>query len=254
MNESFYLTLPSNASSKVYPDNTIAHYFTVLPTRITLSGEWEAGLCEIHFPRTWHNIGKRAAYINVYTDIQSENPPAKRLMIPAGNYSDPRMLVSAIEEILRKNKYNIIIDYDSFVQRISITLPPKTRVALSETLRDIFGFMHYVLENTGETDKAFLAPLGTDTDRGIKGLYVYTDVIQPRIVGDTQVRLLRVVPVQGSQGQMVAVNFQNIHYVNVLNKEFDTIEIYITDDTGEIVPFEGGKLVVTLHFRPKHSL
>lgn len=255
MNESFYLTLPSNASSKVYPNNTVAHYFTVLPTRLNLSGEWEAGLCEIHFPRTWYNIGRLDGVLTVYTDIHSSEEKGARVSIAAGNYSDPRMIVSAIEEVIRKSeKQHLSLNYDTFLQRISITLKPKTRLAMSDTLRDIFGFMHSVLENIETTEKTYTAPLAADTDRGIKGLYVYTDVIQPRVVGDTRVRLLRVVPIQGAQGQMVAVNFQNIHYVNVLYKEFDTIEIYITDDTGEIVPFESGKLVVTLHFRPKHSL
>ncbi len=40
----FYLTLPSNASMKMYPDNTLAHYITNLPQRIDLTGEWECGL------------------------------------------------------------------------------------------------------------------------------------------------------------------------------------------------------------------
>ena len=53
----FYLTLPSNASMKMYPDNTLAHYITDLPRRIDLTGEWEYGLAEIQYPHTWYNIG-----------------------------------------------------------------------------------------------------------------------------------------------------------------------------------------------------
>ena len=41
-----YLTLPSNASMQVHPDNTLAYYITDLPQRISLSGEWECGLAE----------------------------------------------------------------------------------------------------------------------------------------------------------------------------------------------------------------
>ena len=39
----FYLTLASNASMEMYPDNTLAHYITDLPQRIDLTGEWECG-------------------------------------------------------------------------------------------------------------------------------------------------------------------------------------------------------------------
>ena len=57
MTNDFYLTLPSNASMKMYPDNTLAHYITDLPQRIDLTGEWECGLAEIQYPHTWYNIG-----------------------------------------------------------------------------------------------------------------------------------------------------------------------------------------------------
>ena len=39
----FYLTLPSNASFDLHPDNTLTHYITTLPQRVSLSGQWECG-------------------------------------------------------------------------------------------------------------------------------------------------------------------------------------------------------------------
>ena len=52
----FYLTLPNNASMKMYPDNTLEHYITDLRQRIDMSGERECGLAEIEYPHTWYNI------------------------------------------------------------------------------------------------------------------------------------------------------------------------------------------------------
>ena len=43
----FYLTLSSNSSMKYYPENTLAHYTTVLDQGVDLSGRWEVGLSEI---------------------------------------------------------------------------------------------------------------------------------------------------------------------------------------------------------------
>lgn len=46
-----YLTLPSNSSNDIYPNNTSASYTVRLHREILLeSGEWEVGLAEIHFP------------------------------------------------------------------------------------------------------------------------------------------------------------------------------------------------------------
>ena len=84
-----------------------------------------------------------------------------------------------------------------------------------------------------------------DMSRGFESLYVYTNVVEPRVVGDSLVPLLRIVPLSGMQGDTVSKTFQKTQYVPVLCKEFGTIEI----DTSRSVPFERGKVVVTLHFR-----
>ena len=43
----FYITLPSDVSSDVYPDNTVANYTTKLSQRIHLDGEYEVALPDI---------------------------------------------------------------------------------------------------------------------------------------------------------------------------------------------------------------
>ena len=52
----FYLTLPSNASMKIYPDNTVAKYTTQLPNNIELDGDWEVALTEIQYPHKFYNV------------------------------------------------------------------------------------------------------------------------------------------------------------------------------------------------------
>ena len=80
-----------------------------------------------------------------------------------------------------------------------------------------------------------------DMSRGFESLCVYTNVVEPRVVGDSLVPLLRIVPLSGRQGNTVSQIFQKTQYVPVLCKEFGTIEIDIRDDTGRPVPFERGK-------------
>ena len=47
--------------------------------------------------------------------------------------------------------------------------------------------------------------------------------------------------------------FTNVHYVPLLLKEFGTIEVDIRDDTGRRVPFEYGRVTVTVHFRRRRT-
>jgi hypothetical protein len=42
-----------------------------------------------------------------------------------------------------------------------------------------------------------------DISRGLHSLYVYCPLVEPRMVGDAQVQLLRIVPVEGRDTEMV---------------------------------------------------
>src|SRR5688572_30289327 len=61
----FYLTLPSNSSQELFPNNTLTEFTTQLPSTIELTNEWEVGLAEIMFPRSWYTIPKEGLIIEV---------------------------------------------------------------------------------------------------------------------------------------------------------------------------------------------
>ena len=90
-----------------------------------------------------------------------------------------------------------------------------------------------------------------DIKHGINSLYVYTDIVQDRIVGHIMVPLLRSVPAHGSRGDIAYHGVIRVLYISVQNKSFNTIHIDISDDTGAFIPFRSGRSVVTLHFRQK---
>ena len=60
----FYLTLPSNSSLNIYPDNTVAKYTTQLRKRIELDGDWEVGLMEMIYPYSFTNVS--GEWIQIY--------------------------------------------------------------------------------------------------------------------------------------------------------------------------------------------
>ena len=78
---------------------------------------------------------------------------------------------------------------------------------------------------------------------------VDSSIVEPRIVGDKIAPLLRIVQITGRHGEMVTTRFDHVLYIPVLSREFGSVETEIRDDTGRPVPFERGKVTVTLHFR-----
>ena len=71
-------------------------------------------------------------------------------------------------------------------------------------------------------------------------------------MGNAQVPLLRTIPLQDvSYGQVKSYTFTNIIYVPLAKRHFETVEVELRDDTGELLPLEEGKTVLVLHIRPR---
>jgi hypothetical protein len=90
-----------------------------------------------------------------------------------------------------------------------------------------------------------------DVTRGVNYMYVYCPLVEPRMVGDAQVPLLRIVLGEGRDAEMVTRVFDPVQYCPLVLKRFQTVEIDIRDATGVKIPFERGRVVVTLHCRKR---
>ena len=85
----------------------------------------------------------------------------------------------------------------------------------------------------------------------IYSMYVYCDLLQHVVVGDTKAPLLRIVnkPPRTFTRRHLHKIFNPILYVPPQKKNFDTVEINIMTDTGDPVPFRSGKSILVLEFR-----
>ena len=227
--DDFYLVLPSNASMTRHPNNTLAQYITNLPRRICLSGDWECGLTEIHYPHDWYNV--RDARLTVEHDGEMETDGDKPGRVKLG--------------------------YEPVTQKIVAHMKGDTKFALFGDLPDILGFGTGDSRTSIESSARSMFVRGystVDLRRGFESLYVYSSIVEPRIVGDKIAPLLRIVPITGRHGEMVGARFDHVQYMPVLSREFEAVETEIRDDTGRPVPFERGKVTVTLHLRRRrHS-
>ena len=88
-----------------------------------------------------------------------------------------------------------------------------------------------------------------DIEGGIHGIYVYCDLVDHVVVGDTVAPLLRIVESNGYNGEMIYKIFEQPRYLPLRKKHFDVIELDIRDVFGEPILFETGHVTVTLHIR-----
>jgi len=88
----------------------------------------------------------------------------------------------------------------------------------------------------------------------ITSIYVYSDQTKYQTVGDSQVPLIGVFPVQGKDGDQLYWNFNPPYYIPVSCSTMASINIRLCDDHGDDVPFQKEeKVVVRLHFRRRRA-
>jgi hypothetical protein len=85
--------------------------------------------------------------------------------------------------------------------------------------------------------------------------FVYCNIVQPQFVGNSLKQLLRTVPVStGTLGTTVHKEFITAHYIDVLTNDFDTVEVELRNDSGKLIDFQFGKIILKLHLRRRNLL
>jgi hypothetical protein len=87
-------------------------------------------------------------------------------------------------------------------------------------------------------------------------IYVYCNLVEPQIIGDTLAPIIRMVNTdfqQYSFGENVTKSFASLQYVPLMKLSFSTVKIDLRDNTGNLIPFCSGHSAVTLHFRRRRN-
>jgi len=254
----FYVTLPSNASMTVYPDNTVTEYSTKLPFPLELDGQWEVGLAEMTYPITWYNVEREECRLELQFASADLFRGNSMLFVPEGRYETARELVEETRRMVHKHfrkmakvRNNTLLKPEDFLndgfndrtQKVTIQATG-CDVVMSDKLADLLGFESRILRQ----DKVE-GTSAVDLNRGYNSLLVYCNVMVDSIVGDVRAPLLRTVNVKGRYGDSVREIFTKPLYVPVRRNRFDTIEISIKGETGRPVSFNSGSSCMTLHFK-----
>ena len=107
------------------------------------------------------------------------------------------------------------------------------------------------------SDKNERFPLNTyisknsiNLNSSIDSLYIYTNIINNVIIGNTENQLLRIISIDNiNHLNFITKHLLNPYYIKIKFNEIKIIEISIRDNLGKLITFEFGKIVLTLHFR-----
>ena len=244
----FYLTLPSNTSLAVFPDNKTTSYRArvKLPQTIDLEGNWEVGLYSISYPNTWYTLQDGSDTHIFYAD---KSGLFQQAIVDYGYYNSMQELVKAVNKALTKNvNDNTKLTHNALNGKVTVQLKNRYQLGLAERMSIALGFGRNDIKIITKTaESPYVADLTI-----VSTIYVYCDIVEPQIVENTSAQLLKSIPAEGKFGDIIAKTFTNIQYVPIRTKSFEAVEILLRNDTGDPVPFERGKVVITLHLR-QHS-
>ena len=269
----FYLTLPSNSSQQYFPENTMTEFTTKLSSSIELTNEWEVGLAEIMFPRSWYTIPKKGLTIEVdcprcdsalvlYNNKHESLNFTTKIQIKGGYYNTMDELIQELNDAsVRAFAYTRdfsdgpirppVFEYKYTAKRTCVTLQVGMTLEFPPELETILGLdpSQNPLSNITNDTLRIGGNYSSDLQAGIHALYIYCDLLQFTHVGDIKAPLLRVVYSGGEMNDVVTRYYERPRYIPLQKKNFDCVQIIIRDDLGEKIQFENGKVLLTLHFR-----
>ena len=229
-----------------FPDNKISNFVTKLSRTLQLDAEWEVGLAEIDYPHTWYNICEGKNSVEIYTPDKFDLLfQTVEYSIQPGYYEKVQDVINALHKAGLANLTDVVLSYDDTSKRVTVKCGKCIVVKLRGDIAMMFGFLNDTTIRASD-EKGFTLAL---PDTGNQYFYIYTDIIKSQYHGDVVVPVLRNVTVKGEHGNYVSKNFERPHYVSLNKKIFDTISINIRDEAGDLVAFEHGKVIITLHFR-----
>jgi hypothetical protein len=271
--DQFYVTLPSNASMSIFPDNTKANFITELYKPIKLESKYEVALVEITFPkleRQQNNIlgsieiaklkhtvnpdDHDSRYFNIYSnDIKNKSLDEiisiiNQKIIEAINWKD---VVAKPQLIKSKDPNYLHLEFNQFEADLY--------VLFFGEIADILGF-----KSSNKSEFRYRSSSSKITGRNIKfenfsniefevnTMFIYTDIIEYQYVGDYSRQILRTVHLDKSN-HSICKTYSTPHYVPVATNFFDSIHISIKDGQNNFIKFNSGseQVIVKLHFRPK---
>ena len=242
--DSFTIQLVSNASSEMFPNNTLSPFTNFLPQQVNLEGQWEVAVSEISYLSMYQKVteGKFSFHDNELSKTKYY------YYLEPGLHHCITDIVEAINSLIQKknnnNKTCIGVKGDRRTQKNAfLFVSDESFLVISNIdLGHIFG-------GDVRNDRGLLmlvkgphkSLFAYDLVR-IHSLMIYTDIVEYNIVGDTKAPLLRFFPFisKVKSGDVITtgqyMNYQtinNLQFRRLLKNSFHSVQIDLRYTSGE---------------------
>jgi len=270
MSSDFFMTLVSNSSMNIFPENKTSSFTVQLPEKITLNNSWCVAVAEIHYNYNFFNVTRGNNQIilthkpsindtdiakNVTNNIGKLQPAkTSKIEIESGFYNSVSDIMDMINHELRQKEFadGEVIDINKkngrtnvYMQNVRGSIEKicfKGRLALQMGFKPDQNIMKFKV-----------SPYVGNIFFGIpEQMMIYTDIIEPTYIGHEKAYVLKIVNTEANGvkfGDVCYKEYTHMHYMPIQKREFESISVDIRDYTGHFMPFEHGILTIKLHFK-----
>lgn len=285
---SFYISLLSGCSIEYYPNNTLSKFTVKLPYNLQLLNElnWEVGIKRIAFNSIKNVCFKSIDEPEIYqekkivfsnekmehdVDIIRILQAVPDFMEVVANksffdlYIDSEVLLKIPKyhiknslKVLRNKMKNIAIpSYNIFTPRELFNYY-FNEIPKKEWEEEI-NFLKQNIKECADTPYILRSKIFSEYKKFVTNptsfnyLCIYSDIIQPRIIGDRVSRMLYMHPIKHENDLLNrnVININNIEYYPLERTQISEINVLIADETGEQINFDDSTFstMILLHFR-----
>ena len=120
--DSFTMELVSNATSQLFPNNTLSSFTNFLPEQVNLDGQWEVAISEISYPSMYQNVTE--GKVMLYDEKLSKTTDAYYL--EPGMYSSINDIMQAMNTLIQKRNNHrdtcVTIKVSRVTQKVKVYL------------------------------------------------------------------------------------------------------------------------------------
>ena len=264
----FYTVLTSNTPVPWTSDhnngeqNRISQFYTALPHQKYFGAKkWEVALIHISYPHTWLNVEGDKHFLEFDSTIDDsttndEVKPKRKIILPEAHYDSGEEIIEQINKLLEKNELKSRFIFHEFSNKVTVATKNNERLKLSPLLSSTLGlYPNWNYEHNtrhGEEGYAYPGVNSVDLDLTTHNLFVYSDIIEQTILGGHYHPLLAIIPTRNADyNSYVTERFTTPQYIPLNTNILNGIKITIKDDQDELIRFNAGRVLLSLHFRKK---
>lgn len=238
----FNVTFDSNSSKHVYPSNSFSNFRLRLPRTLHLDESWRVGLADVTYTNARYTFDRPQALRVESTDKKLK---ADVKIAPAVYHTIQELLDvinGAIEMAIETDKAPKFVLQDK-----RVVVEKGSYTGLGQSVDVVIGKMSATLRAILGTERWGIPQLNAR----VPIIFVYCSIVQQRVVGDVEAKLLRTLNT-GGQSEFSATRshvFKRIYFCPLDVYDINEIEIQLLDDTGRPPIFKNGTFRLTLQFK-----